>query len=45
MDGKTMEIEWMGKHKGNGMNGETQRKLNGWGNTKEIKWMGKHKGN
>ena len=35
----------MGKHKGNGMNGETQREQNEWGNKKGMEWTGKHKGN
>ena len=35
----------MGKHRGNRMDGETQREQNGQVNTKVIEWMGKHKGN
>ena len=43
MDGETMQ--WMGKHKGNGIDGEIGRKWNGWENTKAMETMGNHKGN
>ena len=43
--GNTKGMEWLGKHKGNGMGEETQREYNGWGNRKGVELMGKHKEN